>query len=113
MLREGGIEDLPLSDAELDVALAMLVLHHVDDLEAAFVEIRRVIKPGGRLIVLDMVRHDRVDWAESMGHAHLGFGRDQLHQLAAGAGLRLQSWRTLVPVEAAQGPPLFVAVVSR
>jgi ArsR family transcriptional regulator len=112
-LRAGGLEDLPLVDGEVDIALAMLVLHHVLDLDAVFRELRRVMRPGARVILLDMMAHNRVDWAESMGHVHLGFSRDQLQQLAATAGLRMLNWTSVAPSAQAEGPPLFVAVVSR
>ena len=112
-LRTGGLEDLPLQEAEVDLALAMLVLHHVPDLDAVFRELRRVIRPGARVVVLDMMAHDRADWAESMGHVHLGFSRDQLQQLAATAGLRLLRWTLVAPAPDAEGPPLFVATIGR
>ena len=112
-LREGGLEALPVDDAELDIALAMLVLHHVADLDAVFRELRRVITPGGRAVLLDMMAHDRADWAESMGHVHLGFHPDELHQHCASTGLRLERVTALSPDPTAEGPPLFAAVIRR
>lgn len=108
-LRLGGIASLPLEDDEVDAALCMLVLHHVSDLSGAFEELRRVVRAGGRIVVLDMVAHDRSDYRHTMGHAHLGFERQDLEDTASAAGLRLATWRRLRPAAAAQGPPLFVA----
>lgn len=110
-LRQGGLEDLPLADAEVDVALCMLVLHHVVDPERAIREIRRVLKPGGRAVVLDMVAHDREAYRQTMGHQHLGFSEAAIAAHASAAGLTLASWRPLPPSPDAQGPPLFIAVL--
>lgn len=108
-LRRGGLESLPLHDGEVDAALCVLVLHHVADLGRAFEEIRRSLRPGGRLVVVDMVAHDRSDWIQTMGHRHLGFDPDRLRAAGEGAGLRLRSFRHLPPAPEAHGPPLFVA----
>jgi len=112
-LRQGGLEALPVADAEVDIALAMLVLHHVADLDAVFRELRRSIRPGGRAVLLDMMAHDRADWSESMGHVHLGFHPDQLQQLCATASLGLSRVTPLTPRPEVEGPPLFVAVLTR
>ena len=61
---------------EAGMAVCMLVLHHVADLERAFAEMRRTV--SRRLIVLDMLAHDRDLYRRTMGHRHLGFDRDTL-----------------------------------
>lgn len=110
-VHQGGLEDLPLGDAEIDAATCMLVLHHVPDPVAALREVRRVLRPDGRLVIIDMIAHDREDWAHAMGHRHLGFDERTLAGFAAGGGLRLTSQRALPPAPEAQGPPLFLAVL--
>jgi len=47
----GSAERIPLPDASCDAALLFFVWHHVDDREAAVAELRRVVKPGGRLFL--------------------------------------------------------------
>jgi SAM-dependent methyltransferase len=110
-LRQGELEALPLADGEVDAALCMLVLHHVVDLPRAFSEIGRVLRPGGTLVVVDMVAHDRVAWRHTMGHAHLGFTQDALATSAGQGGLAVDRFRRLPPDPAAQGPSLFVATL--
>lgn len=112
-LLEGGLEALPLDDEALDAALCTLVLHHVEDLGAAFADVARALKPGGRLVALDMVEHDRREYRRTMGHRHLGFSEQALAALAEGAGLRPLSYRRLPPDPEALGPGLFVATFRR
>lgn len=112
-LRTGELDALPVADASVDAALAVLVLHHVDDPSAVLAEAARILRPGGRLVVLDLFAHDREEWAESMGHTHLGFSRDALDELASRAGLAVRANRGLPPAADASGPPLFVAVLGR
>ncbi|MFT4626217.1 MAG: SAM-dependent methyltransferase [Myxococcota bacterium] len=107
-LRTGGLDDLPLTDGEADMAVCMLVLHHVDDLDRAFAEARRAIRQ--RLVVLDMVAHERTQYHRTMGHRHLGFDRDALTALAEAHGWRILHWRVLPVEEGVQGPALFLAV---
>jgi ArsR family transcriptional regulator len=108
-VRRGDLEALPIGDAELDAAVMILVLHHVPDPAAALSEAARTLKPGGRLVVCDMLPHDREDYKQQMGHVWLGFGGDQFGRLLGGAGF--DDVRIVpMPVDPqAKGPALFVA----
>lgn len=112
-LRPGELAALPIDDEQLDAAVAMLVLHHVADIAAALAEIRRALRPGGRLVVLDMTAHDRQSYRHTMGHQHLGFTTETLQDAAIGAGLVPCGFRLLPPDPTAQGPGLFVATFRR
>jgi ubiquinone/menaquinone biosynthesis C-methylase UbiE len=88
----GTAEQLPLRDGSVDTVLCTLVLCSVDDLDAAAAEFRRVLAPGGSLLVLEHVRasdrprvaslQDRVDpvWGRFSGGCHLN--RDPVAALA-------------------------------
>jgi len=112
-LHRGLLDALPLAAASVDLAVCGLVLHHVRELGPVAAEVARVLRPGGRWVVVDMVEHDREEYRSTMGHQHLGFTGPALAALAADAGLTPRSWRVLPPDPAAQGPGLFVAVYGR
>jgi len=112
-LLRGALEALPLPAAAVDIALCMLVLHHVDDLGPVLCEAARVLVSGGRLVVLDMVEHDRQEYRATMGHRHLGFSEEGLAAAARAAGFTPCSWHRLAPDPTALGPGLFLAVYVR
>ncbi len=112
VLREGWLEDLPLETGEANMALCILVLHHVPDLGAAFAEMARVVAPGGRIAITDMRTHERTAYRDTMGHAHLGFDADLLER-ALPSELTLLRWTDLPADPESQGPGLFTAVLER
>jgi ubiquinone/menaquinone biosynthesis C-methylase UbiE len=108
-LRRGDLESLPIDDARLDAATLMLVLHYVPEPERALAEVSRVLKPGGRLIMVDMLPHDRDNYRQQMGHVWLGFSEEKMTRLLADAGFEKTRIVPLVPDARAKGPGLFVA----
>jgi ArsR family transcriptional regulator len=108
-LRRGELEGLPIDDAMLDAATMMLVLHYVSEPARALAEVWRVLKPGGRLILVDMLPHDRDSYRQQMGHVWLGFGEDQIRGLIEEAGFGKTRIVPLAPDARAKGPGLFVA----
>src|SRR4029077_11004470 len=84
-LRRGELESLPIDDGRLDAATLMLVLHHVPDPGRALAEVARVLTPGGRLLIVDMLPHDRENYRQQMGHVWLGFSDDHMRRMLADA----------------------------
>ncbi len=85
-IRNGRLEALPLSDGEVDVALLFLVLHYAAEPARVIAEAVRVLRPGGRLLVLDMMPHDRQDLRQTMGHLWQGrLGWVPLQSVARGS----------------------------
>ncbi|UCC24756.1 MAG: metalloregulator ArsR/SmtB family transcription factor [Gemmatimonadales bacterium] len=113
-LRPGELESLPLEDRELDLAVLSLVLHYVVDPGEALAEAHRVLKPGGRLVVVEMRAHDRGPrYAREMGHVWPGFQPDELTGWLRAAGFEQVVTRPLPPDPEALGPSLFLSAALR
>jgi ubiquinone/menaquinone biosynthesis C-methylase UbiE len=112
-VKRGELEALPIADGELDAATLLLVLHHVADPAAALSEAARVLKPEGRLLIADMLPHDREEYRQQMGHVWLGFSGDHLRGLLTAAGFDRIRIVPLPAQAAAKGPALFVATANR
>jgi ubiquinone/menaquinone biosynthesis C-methylase UbiE/DNA-binding transcriptional ArsR family regulator len=112
-VRNGRLESLPLADGEVDIALLFLVLHYVAEPQLVIQEAVRVLKPGGRLLVLDMMPHDRQDLRQTMGHLWQGFASPTLGEWMREAGLEGVRYNPLPPDPDAKGPTLFAAIGKR
>ena len=112
-VRRGDLEALPIDDGELDAALLMLVLHHVAEPALALADVARALRPGGRVVVVDMQPHDRETYRQQMGHVWLGFSAQQMTKSLTAAGFENARVRSLPVVPDAKGPALFSAVATR
>jgi len=110
--RLGNLEALPIDDGALDAAVMALVLHHVPDPARALAETGRVLKPGGRALIIDMLQHDRAEYQQQMGHVWLGFPEKQMQKLLAAAGFSNVRLHALPIDPDAKGPALFAAVAT-
>jgi ubiquinone/menaquinone biosynthesis C-methylase UbiE len=108
-LRVGTIESLPIDDGALDAAILFLVAHFVTDPARAMAEVRRVLRPGGRLLVVDLMSHDRVDYVVQLGHVWQGFDGGQMTAWLESAGFTSCRYQPLPVAPEAKGPTLFVA----
>jgi ArsR family transcriptional regulator len=108
-VRKGELEALPIEDAVLDLAFLVLVLPYVAEPALVLAEAVRALKPGGRLMIVDLMPHDREEYRQTMGHQWQGFPESQLLDWLADAGLTRGRYRAAVPDPAARGPMLFTA----
>ena len=83
---EGDIEDLPLPDASHEVVVASQALHHANSPEQCLSEAFRILVPGGRILVIDLLAHTEEWVREKLQHSVLGFSEVELEKLLRGAG---------------------------
>ncbi len=112
-LRRGELEALPIDDASCDAALMLVALTHVADPSLVLREMARILKPGGRAVVVDLLRHDRDEFRRRMGQLRLGFEPNELARLLAETGLAAVVVRPLPPAAGAKGPALLLATGER
>jgi len=82
----GDIEEVPLPDDSVDLAILSQALHHALHPQKAISEAHRILKPGGQLLVLDLQEHDFEKARELYADHWLGFSKNTLHSFLAGAG---------------------------
>jgi ArsR family transcriptional regulator len=107
--KKGDIERLPLPAASVDLALLSQTLHHAAHPERAIGEAARVLRPGGRLLVLDLRPHEEGWVREKLGDRWLGFPDHQLRELLSGAGFG----EIVVATGARQAGDPFAVVLAR
>jgi ArsR family transcriptional regulator len=112
-LHRARLEALPLADGSCDAALLVLALSYAPEPRQVLAEMGRVLRPGGRGVIVDLLPHDREELRERMGQQCLGFDREDLSPGLEAAGMRPGAFRELSPEPGATGPALFLALAER
>lgn len=84
-VRRGDVASLPVADSSVDVAIAMLVLHHVPSVRDAFAELHRVVAVGGYCLIVEQAAHGHGAFLDRMQDRWWGFDPSELAALAASA----------------------------
>jgi ArsR family transcriptional regulator len=84
----GDIEQVPLPDKSVDLAILSQALHHATHPQTAVNEAHRILKPGGQLLVLDLKEHGFEKARELYGDLWLGFKESALHGFLKNAGFQ-------------------------
>jgi ArsR family transcriptional regulator len=107
--RLGDIESPPIDDASIDLAIFSQALHHANHPEKAIAEAHRILKPGGRLIILDLLQHTFEKARELYFDTWLGFSEVELVRMISEAGF--QDTETVV-VDRESTPPYFQTLLA-
>jgi ubiquinone/menaquinone biosynthesis C-methylase UbiE len=102
-VRQGDIYDLPLANDSFDVVILHQVLHFLDDGARAIREAARVLRPGGRLLVVDFAPHEQEFLREQFAHRRLGFAPDTVVQWITASGLDPVMHKSLAPEPGSEG----------
>lgn len=78
---------LPLANASFDTAMLQMVLHYAEDPAGVLAETARTLRPGGRLVVIELAAHERTDLMARLAHRWPGFSDADMRGLLYDAGL--------------------------
>ena len=102
-VRHGDIYDLALPRDSFDVVIVHQVLHYLDDGARALREAARVLRPQGRLLVIDFAPHELEFLRDEHAHRRLGFAEETVSQWLEQAGLDVISHRSVPPEAGSDG----------
>lgn len=108
-IKEGELDALPFKDSSIDITLTVLAMSYVPEPLACIHEMSRVLKAGGRAIIVDVTAHDREDFRREMGQSRLGFNAKEIEGMLNQSGFRSTKYTPLPPEPSAKGPALFLA----
>lgn len=109
---EGDMHALPFAEGEFDLVVLMHALTYAQKPAQAVAEAARVLRPGGRLLLSSLARHEHQNVVQAYGHINLGFGDKELRRFVARAGLELLNAET---VTREKRPPHFevISLIAR
>ncbi|MGQ0506206.1 MAG: ArsR/SmtB family transcription factor [Myxococcaceae bacterium] len=85
---EADLHSLPLPAEKMDLVVISQSLHHVTEYPGVLAEAARILRPGGKVIVLELLPHSE-EWVKAqLGHVRLGFSPDELKSAMEAVGLR-------------------------
>ena len=86
--RQGDIESPPIRANTIDLVLFSQALHHAEHPEAAIIAAHKILRPGGQVMILDLLEHNQSDVASHLGDRWPGFSETQLHAWLETAGFQ-------------------------
>ena len=94
-------------------AMMVLVLTYLTEPESALREMARVIRPGGKAVLVDVMRHDREDFRREMGQQNMGYDPKEVSLLLEEAGLESPVCTPIPPHPEAKGPALLLCTANK
>jgi len=102
-VRYGDATSAPYGDGSADLVIIHQVLHFLDDPGRALVEAARLLKPGGRLLVVDFAPHEQEQFRTEHSHRHLGISETDFARWAERAGLSVRVSKTFKAPDSEKG----------
>jgi demethylmenaquinone methyltransferase/2-methoxy-6-polyprenyl-1,4-benzoquinol methylase/ArsR family transcriptional regulator len=96
-VRQGDIYALPVARDAADLVVLHQVLHYLDDPSRALREAARILRPGGKLVVVDFAPHAQETLRDDHAHRRLGFAREEIDDMLRAVGLGIKDHRDLGP----------------
>lgn len=90
-VRQGDVTDTPFESSSADLVIVHQVLHYLENPETVLAEAARILRPGGRLLLVDFAPHDLEFLRETQGHRRLGIRHEDVSEWADAADLALQA----------------------
>jgi len=112
-LRRGELTAIPIDDASCDAALIVLAMTYVLHPATAVAEAARILKPGGKVVIIDLLPHARDNFRRQMNQHWPGFDLDSVRRWLTDAALEVTACRSLPPEPNVKGPALFFATGVR
>ena len=103
-VRQGDMYNMPIDDQSVDLATLHLVLHYSDDPEQVIEEAVRVLRPNGRLVIVDFLTHNEEQLRAEHRHHRLGFDDNEIEGWLTRHGMQVE------PPVGLQGDPLTVKI---
>src|SRR5271154_2614159 len=86
--RKGDIEEVPIRSGAVDLAFFSQALHHAQHPQQAVAEAHRILKPGGRIVVLDLLRHNYQEARDMYADVWFGFTEAEVGRFLRDAGFK-------------------------
>ena len=113
-VRQGDVTDTPFETNSADLVVVHQVLHYLENPEDVLAEASRILRPGGRLLLIDFAPHDLEFLREAQGHRRLGIREDDMIEWTDIAGLELQApLRFEPPASLDQGLSVLIWTATR
>lgn len=109
-VRHGDLYHLSLPDEAADAIVLHQVLHYLSDPQAALFEVKRILSPKGRLLIVDFAPHELEILRLNHAHKRLGISQETMEQWMKTAGLSLKLTKTLLKNKKSGEPSLSVQI---
>jgi len=107
--RQGDLQNPPIEPHSVDLVILSQALHHAENPAAALESAHKILKPGGQILLLDLLRHHFTKAHELYGDRWLGFAESDLHRWLETAGFKKIE---ISIVAAEEQPPHFQTILA-